>query len=88
MSFGHTTAKAVREIKRKGRRHNLNDNDATKAVFGYTNECQTTKNYKIFKDDEVLRDLVHGQNTMLYVFLPGVHAQGISFWNRGVKIYN
>jgi hypothetical protein len=62
--------------------------DETKAVFGYTNQCQTPKDYTILKDDDVLRELVHGQNTMLYVFLPGAHAQAISFWNRGVKIYN
>jgi hypothetical protein len=62
--------------------------DETKAVFGYTNQCQTPKNYAILKDDDVLRELVRGQNTMLYVFLPGAHAQAISFWNRGVKIYN
>jgi hypothetical protein len=63
-----------------------------KATFGYTNECQDLKDYKILKDDDELASLLHGSSTMVYIFLPGAHAQslasGKSFWNRGVSIYN
>jgi hypothetical protein len=63
-----------------------------KASFGYTNDSQNAKDFKALKDDDELAALLHGQSTMVYIFLPGAHGQAIgsggSVWNRGVRIYN
>ncbi|KAH0786841.1 Clan CA, family C19, ubiquitin hydrolase-like cysteine peptidase [Histomonas meleagridis] len=66
--------------------------DISKTCFGYTNESRNLKNFKMLSDDNVLSELINGDDTMLYVFVPGavaVKQRTHEFsWNAGVKIYN
>jgi hypothetical protein len=61
--------------------------DGATAKFGYTNNATSPKKYQHLKDSDVLSDLLDGDDTMLYIFLPGSVKQR-SVWNRGLKIYN
>lgn len=63
-----------------------------KITFAYTNDCISPKNYIRLKDDEVLSDLLKGDKTMIYAFLPLNYRMNqrkkVSGWNSGVIIYN
>jgi hypothetical protein len=50
-----------------------------KVSFGYTNNCQNSKDYKVFKDEDEIAALLHGASTMLYIFLPSAQGQAIGF---------
>lgn len=61
-------------------------------TFGYTNNCISPKDYKRLKDDEILSELLKGDKTMIYAFLPLNYRMNqrkkIKGWNSGVIIYN
>lgn len=58
--------------------------------YAYSNNCTLLKDFTMLTDDDVLSELIHGDQTMLYCFVPVKKAptqNGFS-WNRGVSIYN
>lgn len=65
---------------------------SNKLSFAYTNNCIELKNFKMLKDDDVLSDLLHGNNTMIFAFIPVDHRRAVRnkpfSWNSGVTIYN
>jgi hypothetical protein len=64
--------------------------DPAKTRFGYTNECAKLKDNIGLKDTDVLSELIRGQQTMLYIYVPGGVPQTIrtAGWGGSFKIYN
>lgn len=61
-------------------------------TLAYTNNCISPKDFKILKDDEILSNLLKGDKTTIYAFLPLDYRKNqrkkLTGWNSGVMIYN
>jgi ubiquitin C-terminal hydrolase len=60
--------------------------EGTRVQFGYTNNSDAPKEHQFLVETDVLSELLVGEKTMVFVFLPDSVRQP-SYWNRGFKIY-